>query len=240
MLLAVALLPTARSWREAATLVGVSAAPSLLTIAPFFVAEPRATLEALRYIGLVGLGGLSVVIKPALAEGWMGPMYEEKRGPVVEFHRPLQALTVAAVLAVGARVRERPLELVCLMFLAVWSFTAVWSYTYLVWGIPFLIVAGRWWIAGAITALSLPVVLIHHSAPHDGAVVTIYTVAVIALWVVTAGGAVAVARDLLRRRYPPAKATRGSAPGSISASSDAASASSSGSGAVAIAKTPFS
>jgi hypothetical protein len=197
-LAAIALLPTARSWREAATLVGASAAVPLLTLAPFLAADAHASVRALTYEGLVGLGGLAVVLQPSLPNGWLGPGFHLKASRFAGATQWLEAGVVAAVLAIGMRARDRPLELVCLMFLAVFSFTLPWSYTYLVWGIPFLIVAGRWRVVTAMTALSLPVVLILYTAPHGDALVFVYTALVIALWLVTAGGALVVARDLVR------------------------------------------
>lgn len=197
-LVVIAILPTARSLREAATLVAVSAAVPLLALAPFLATEPRATVDNLTYTGLVGLGGLAVLLQPSLPKGWIGPGFHLRPSRIMEANPWLEAAVVGAVLAVGARVRDRPLELVCLMFLAVWSFTVPWSYTYLVWGIPFLIVARRWWLAGAITALGLPLVLILYTGPHGDGAVAAYTALVIALWAVTAAGALLVGRDLLR------------------------------------------
>lgn len=61
ILVILALLPTARSKREATTLLGASAVIPALAIAPFFLTEPRATIRALRYFGVPGAGGSSLV-----------------------------------------------------------------------------------------------------------------------------------------------------------------------------------
>jgi glycosyl transferase family 87 len=197
-LVVVALLPTARSVREAGTLALASAAVPLVLLAPFLAADARGVVDALTYKGLVGLGGLAVIVQPSLPSGWLEPGFHLRPSRIDAATTWLEAAVVAFVLAVGMRVRQRPLDLVCLMFLAVWSFTLPWSYTYLVWGIPFLVVARRWWIAGALTALGLPLVLILYTGPHSGALVGLYTATVIAIWVVTVAGTVVVARDLVR------------------------------------------
>ena len=197
-LVVLALLPTARTLREAATLVAVTAALPLLALAPFLAAEPRATIDNLTYFGLVGLGGLAVIVQPSLPDGWLREDFGPGLTRLLDLARPLQALTLGAVLAIGLRVRARPLELVCFAFLAAYSFTISWNYTYLVWGLPFLIVARHWRLAGAITALGLPIVLILYTAPHGDAPIFVYTALVIVLWMVTAAGTISIARDLLR------------------------------------------
>jgi hypothetical protein len=202
-LVVLALLPSSRSPREAALLLGISAALPLLALAPFLAAEPRATVDNLTYSGLVGLGGLAVVVQPSLTEGWLRGGVGLQPSRIMDLNHWLQAAVVGGVLAVASRARRRPLDAVALMFLAVWSFTLPWSFTYLVWGLPFLVVAGQLRTVAAMNALGLPIVAILYTVPHEGGVVTLYTVLVIALWALTAAAALKLARDLIRSSHVP-------------------------------------
>ncbi len=70
-LVVLALLPSARGWREAVTLVVASIALPLLALAPFWAADAEAVRRMLRYNGLPGLGGLTLAVQPDLAEAWL-------------------------------------------------------------------------------------------------------------------------------------------------------------------------
>ena len=52
-----ALLPTARSWREAGTVAAAGVAVPLALLTPFLLADASGTIDAFRYAGLPGQGG---------------------------------------------------------------------------------------------------------------------------------------------------------------------------------------
>jgi hypothetical protein len=66
-----ALLPTARSWRERLLLVIPAVAIPVLMILPFLVADPNGVMTLSHYQSLPGFGGLSLLIQPDLANGFL-------------------------------------------------------------------------------------------------------------------------------------------------------------------------
>jgi hypothetical protein len=72
-----ALLPTARSWREAAVVLALAACIPLLSVLPFLAADPHPTWHSLTHNqGVPGIGGLS----PVLASGLFA--YRKRLDPI--------------------------------------------------------------------------------------------------------------------------------------------------------------
>ena len=108
LLLLVALLPSVRTRREAAVLVGAAALPVLAALAPFAIAGTLPDLHVFTYRGIPGAGGLSLVADPRIVEIYMG-QGAPALGPAFTFlvqHGGIIAgLALAAMAAVGLRTR---------------------------------------------------------------------------------------------------------------------------------------
>lgn len=142
-----ALLPTARSRREAAMTVTCALAVPLLSILPFLAADPHDTWRSLTFNhGVPGLGGLSILVQPSLVHGWLvGPL--PHISAATWFFVGKQNLFVgAAVLAAGAFAARRRLaaaDAAVLIWVALYLANFNWAYQYFIWGLPFFLLAGR-------------------------------------------------------------------------------------------------
>jgi hypothetical protein len=187
LIMVLALLPSARTRREAVTLVAVAAALPLMAIAPFLVADPGGVRQAFTYEGLPGLGGLSLVAQPNLAESWLVTLDFD----YTEVSRTLQDnasyITGIAVLVAGAfLLRFRPPAPVAgaFLWLAFYAFGASYFAWYLVWGLPFFLMAGYVWQTALLQAVALiPTILTYTPPPKSDFWVWTYAVMMIALWI---------------------------------------------------------
>lgn len=206
-----ALVPHARGRRELMTLLAATAAVPLLGAAPWLWTDHHSILERLtHYHGLAGLGGLSLLAQPRTAQLWLN-------GTAVPFSSlqvHLQAHGGAFVLvglAVGTvvliRYKPAPAVGAVLLFLIVYATAVNWTQYYLVWVLPFLLLAG--WIRLSVAfqiILSLPVAMVYGRAilhptfatPPDlwstGVTMGVYVPVMLALWAATVLGAVVLVR----------------------------------------------
>lgn len=186
ILVLLALLPAVRSRREAATLVAAALAVPALALAPFLLSTPGDVREALAYRGFPGTSGLSILLQPELGEQLTRLV---DPNAVVQFLYDRGQLIVAAALAVAAVLSARrfpgwsPAERAALLWLVFYVVTPVFFFQYLVWGLPFLLLAGRLREAAAIQAAALlPTVLFYRAPWESDAVAPLYAAAMIALW----------------------------------------------------------
>jgi len=141
-----ALLPTARSRRETVVLVGAALALPLVVLAPFVIADASITARALRYHGGPGIGGISLLLQPNLVLAWF-------RTGVFRFSAltrdgqsaatTLIAVSLAAATVYCVRRRASAPAAATLLWLAVYVFGVDFFFQYLVWGIPFFLLAGH-------------------------------------------------------------------------------------------------
>jgi Glycosyltransferase family 87 len=146
LIMVLALLPTARSRREAAMLVGAALALPLVVLAPFVIADASVTERALRYHGGPGIGGISLLLQPNLVLAWF-------RTGIFRFSSltrhgqsvagTLIVLSLAIVAAYCLRKRAAAPVAATLLWLAVYVFGVDFFFQYLVWGIPFFLLAGH-------------------------------------------------------------------------------------------------
>jgi Glycosyltransferase family 87 len=181
-----ALLPSVRSPREAATLVGAAAAVPLAALAPWLVTSPDEVAEALRYRGFPGTSGLSIVLQPEFGEQLVRLV--EPNAVVELIYERGQLIVVAALVAVTAFVARRrpelgPAERATLIWLAFYIVTPASFFQYLVWGLPFFILAGHLRLALAVQATALVPTVLFYRAPWESESVAIpYAATMIALW----------------------------------------------------------
>jgi hypothetical protein len=186
LLVLFALLPSAREWRERAALCAAVAIVPLTAMAPFLVADGGATLDSLReHRALPGIGGLSLIAQPDLARHWL----EGARVPVSSLSQTLvdnQALITGVLMLpflVLVFVRRVPPALAAtLLWLAFFVFAPGFSQQYVVWALPFALMAGYVrQVAVLQAALLVPTILIYFHA-DVGSYTPVYVTLMIAIW----------------------------------------------------------
>lgn len=179
-----ALLPAVRSWREAGTLLGAAAAVPLAILAPYLATSADEVMDALRYRGFPGTSGLSILLQPELAEQLTRAVTPSA---LVDFLYDQGQLIVGAVLvAVAAATARRPFDVAeraSLLWLAFYAVSSVFFVQYLVWGLPFLLLAGRLRLAALVQAVALvPTVLFYRAPWEDEAIAVPYGIFMVGLW----------------------------------------------------------
>lgn len=184
--LLLALVPTARSRREALRTVGWAATILLLAVGPFLVATPGATVNALRYTGVPGVGGLGLVLQPSLAGYWiLGFPFDpsELTLTVARLNTVLLAIVGVGVGALLLYTRPRPVDGAVLVWLAVYAFVPSFFFHYLLWGLPFFLLAGYLKEVAALQALVLVPTLLGLLRPWDEPLLlAVYVPLMILVW----------------------------------------------------------
>lgn len=209
LLMVLALLPSARSVREGIRLVGAAAVVPLVAMAPFLIADPRGVIDSLGYAGAPGLGGLSLVVQPDLADSWLKETPLEFSGATQVLYDGGSFLLLAALAALAAfLIRYRPpaVQAAVLLWLTVYVFNPNFFTQYLIWGLPFFLIAGHLWKVAALQAALVVPTVIAYARPWGGELPTvIYVAAMLALWVVWVVALVICVRKVIRgERGPPA------------------------------------
>lgn len=189
-LLVLALLPATRSRSEAARLVGATALVPLVALAPFVLAAPGAIGSVLGYRGVPGLGGLSLVAQPELPAAWLGVRASGTTAltdALQDARSPIMLVALALLALVLLRARPWPWLAAVMVWLTVYVFGVNLFLQYLVWGLPFLVLAGAVWQAVALQALLLPPTLVRYwETPGAAGVDALYTAPMLLVWLVFA------------------------------------------------------
>jgi hypothetical protein len=155
-----ALLPTARSWREAAIVVTCAAGVPVLSVLPFLVADPAPTWQSLTHnYGVPGIGGLSLLLQPGLVHTTVHGEFGFPNALNAWFYERqnwIVGLSVLASALFAYRKRLQPIPAAALIWLTVYVSNFNWSYQYFVWGLPFFLLAG--WSA-RVAAIQLALLL---------------------------------------------------------------------------------
>ncbi len=193
-----ALLPAARSRREAAVLLAAAGAVVAAVLAPFLLTTPDELLQGLRYRGFPGTSGLSLLLQPELAEqltrsvtrsGAVEWLYD--RGPVLV----LGALVATAAFTTRWGRDWSAAERASLLWAAFYVVTPAFFVQYLVWGLPFLLLAGRLRLAAAVQVVALaPTVIFYRTPWEDERIAVPYAIGMITLWALFVATFVLVAR----------------------------------------------
>jgi len=160
LFLVFALLPTARSRREAATMVALAVAVPLASVLPFLIADRHATIVSITSTkALPGVGGLSLLIQPSLIHSYLSrPVRAD--AIVIDMLRRQNLIVGVAVILAGVYAYRRRLDAVtaaALIFLVVYLANPNWFFQYMIWGLPFFLLAGRRVEVAALQlALALP------------------------------------------------------------------------------------
>jgi len=186
LLLLLALLPSVRSLREAATLAGAAIAVPLAMFVPFLLTDAGAVWDHLSYRGFPGWGGLSLVVQPEFPLSWMaGHDYVPNAASdfLLDDGRIVIVLGLFLAAALLARYRPEPLDAAVIVWLAVWLFGVNFFIQYLVWGLPFLLARGELRAAVAIQAVATPALLLFYIEPDtDWVVWALYVAPMLALF----------------------------------------------------------
>jgi uncharacterized membrane protein len=190
LLMVLALAPTARSWRELAGLVGAAALVPLAALAPFFVAQPAATEAALRnYHGYPGQGGLTLVLQPGLARTWLlgasaHPFHLNGLvRPLIAHAQVVNLAIYGGVAAVLARYRPTPAHAASILWLATFVLSPAFFFQYLIWGLPFFVMAGYVRSAVLLQVAAIGPAVLYYLAPWSSDAPTYVFVSIMAvLW----------------------------------------------------------
>ena len=188
LLVVLALLPTARSPREGAILVATAAAVPLALLAPWLLADPDGTVRALRSNdGLPGFGGVSLLVQPGLSALWLGTREGVGLTPASEwlFDRA-SVFAIGSLLAVGAVLlwrRAPPVLAALVVYLTFYAFGINFGVQYLIWGLPFALLAGRLaFVAALQAALIVPTAIGIGLGPEDEPLHYVYTPFMLLVW----------------------------------------------------------
>jgi uncharacterized membrane protein len=186
-----ALLPTVRSRSEAMVLVGAMVAVVGAALAPFALAEPGATIDALRFAGTPGEGGLSLLLQPDLSHLFVGdPSGVRASGLTLFLHDHDGALVAGLLLAIAAVARVRraaPEPTAILLFLTVFVFGAGFAPRYTIWLLPILLLSGQLRSAVALQVALVGSALAVYAGPlRSTFLLDAYVVVGIATWVALA------------------------------------------------------
>jgi hypothetical protein len=206
-LVALPIVTAARSLPEALRFALAALALPVLTIAPLALAG--VDLHRITdYGGVAGFGGLSLVVNPGLGmdalTGTAPAGLEGISEALSDASRWITAVLLIALAAFLLRYRPSPIDGAVLLWLAVFAFSPNFFLSYMVWALPFFIMAGYLLETAVLQAALLPATVIYYLAigerVHEDALAAIYVVCMIALWAFWVLALVIVGRRIVRAR----------------------------------------
>lgn len=211
----VALLPSSESARERLALVTAALALPVVSIAPFLAADWDGVTSTFRsHRELPGMGGLSLVVQPELAESWLRTDRASLSGVsrwLLDNQGPVTGALMAPFVALAFLRRLPAWTAAALLFAALLVFGGGFAYQYVVWSLPFALVAGWLWQAAAVQAALLVPAAMMYWHPFDWESAPLYSTIMIALWVVVAAALVRLAVRLARTPRAPRREVAGAA-----------------------------
>jgi uncharacterized membrane protein len=202
LVLLLALVPASRSPGEAARLVGSAVVVPLAAVAPFVLSEGTGWLRVFRYNGAPGLGGLSLLAQPDLAPAWFGVGHARLSGLTRALFDASRTVALATVLATGAfllRFRAPAVLGAVMVWLTIYVFGITFFMQYMVWGLPFFLMAGYLREVLVLELVLLPPVLVTYAGVSQAWVVDVfYVVPMLAVWAGMTVALVLMARRLAR------------------------------------------
>lgn len=198
-----ALLPSMRSRREGLVLIASAGALPVLAFLPFALADPDGVGLAVSYRGVPGVGGISLLAQPELARVWMN---EASVAPswlttaLLDYGGAITAIALLAVAAFLLRFRPSPIEGAALVYLALWAFGINFFLQYVIWGLPFLLMAGYVRAVALAQVLMLPAIVLVYLRPWESVgAAWVYAFTAIGLWLASVIGFVLLARRIAHR-----------------------------------------
>jgi Glycosyltransferase family 87 len=210
LLLLPALFGSARSWREAAKLVVAAVAVTALVLAPLWLSGVNLH-RVIAYTGIPGLGGLSLVVDPALGWHWMTvvrPLLNGwlPNGDAQALQHASRWITLVALMAYTAfilRYRPAPVDAAVLLWLSIYLFSPNFFLNYLIWALPFFIMAGYLAEVAILQAVLIPPTVAFYLARWPSpstADAVVYVPLLIALWLFWVIATCVVGARIVRQR----------------------------------------
>lgn len=158
-------------WRERITFAVAAGVVPFLAILPFLAADPDGTLSILDYQSVPGQGGLSMILQPDLALARYGGLQGvDSFTPASQLLQDVAPLLVGgaalAVAVIGARAKVEPAVLIAALILTVFVFSPNFLPPYVIWLVPFAVLAGWWRFLLGVFALSLAVLPFKYAPPR--------------------------------------------------------------------------
>ena len=203
MLMVLALLPST-TLRDGARLLAAAVAVPILAMAPFALSDPDGVAGILDYRGAPGLGGFGLLVQPGLAASWLAQDPIVFTGFSTFVYEQGARITLVAVIALALfllRYRPAPLEAAVLLWLVVYAFSPNFFFQYLIWGLPFFLMAGYVRAVAILQGVVLVPALIAYSAPISAAdtAALVYVPIMIGVWIAAAAGAFVLGRRIVAR-----------------------------------------
>lgn len=204
VLLLIALLPWATDRREALRLVAWTALIPAALLLPYAITDPGSTLDVFRNAGLPGFGGLSLVVQPELSSAWLvegsSTAISALNDQLYDLGRLIALALIVCLAMLAWRLRPPPLKMAVIIWLSVYVFNPDLFLHYLIWGLPFLLMAGYVWQAVVLqTVVIIPTALLY-GGPWEGMAAShLYSAVSIGLW---AWALVALSRIVFDVRAP--------------------------------------
>jgi hypothetical protein len=209
LLMLLALLPAVRSRREGAALVLSAIAVPFLLLLPFLAADFAGVRDSLGYAGFPGVGGASLALQPDLTSFWIRhqdfvPRLSDASQFLLDHGIVLTVAAFLVLIAFLARFRPAAIDAAVLVWLVAYSVNSNFFFNYLVWGLPFLIMAGFIFEAALIQIVALPAELVFYFVTAPAWLAPPYVVDMMVLWLLWMVGAVLLGRRIVegRRRHP--------------------------------------
>jgi len=198
------LLPWVRSRREGATLIGAAGAVWLVPLAPWLLTDFSSVRDAMAYTGGPGLGGYPLLLQPELPVSILTQDFVgvEMSSLVRSVHEEARLIVLAGLGATAAllfRFRPPPVEGAVLMWLAFYVVSPAFFFQYLVWGMPFFIMAGHLKKVAVLQGALLPPMLIFYTLPWEShAIPDVYVVIMGLVWVALVVACLGQGRRIVR------------------------------------------
>ena len=210
ILMLFALLPSVRSRREALALVAPAVAVPLVLLSPWLVADPHGTIHALQsHRALPGFGGIGLLAQPAFADQWLH-QHPHVLTPLSSFllHHATAILAVlmAPFIALVLVRRVEPVLAAALLWPAVILLNPGFGFQYVVWALPFVLMAGYIREVAAVqAALLIPAAIIYWH-PFGHAPIGVYVPIMLGAWAVATAAVVVLAVRIARQEPQRARA----------------------------------
>jgi hypothetical protein len=164
----IALLPHVRDRRELGLLLGSAAVLVGPVLAPWLAHDAGALHESFSYQGVPGIGGLSVLVQPTFSAVWLAGTTPSPNTFQTHLQDHLQVFTLLGLGAATAfiLIRRPPPEAgATTIFLAIYACSPNLALHYLLWALPFALIAG--WVRAATAfqvALLVPTLMVYWPA----------------------------------------------------------------------------
>lgn len=175
----------ARNPRQAAALIVPAIGIPLLMFAPFLAADAEGVRRAIGYSGSPGAGGLSMLLQPGIVEYRLGDALGSVRfnGPssfFYDFGGVMALLALAGTSLLLLLKRPEPVLGALLLIVTMYVFAPNNYLHYVVWCLPFLVMAGWTRLAALIAAwMLIPSAIAYWAADPDLAPLYILSMAIL-------------------------------------------------------------